>query len=170
MELQAFLRLVGAVALLLATPTQAAAPPPAPTSLLIRYRVVSTDSFTEITSILDAFIFRDGLVIEHLSNDTGGCSYVRASAQAEKLARLKTVLGRNRVDLQQGNCTSEPPGDSTVERQVTWFGRGRRQHSYRYGFGDSFGELCSFELREIDLVITEAIGTAIDRQTAQTCP
>lgn len=144
-------------------------PPPGPTSLLIRYRVVSTDSFTEITSKLDAFIFRDGLIIERLTDDVGKCLVVRASALPERLSRLKVALGINRVDRQQGNCTNEPPGDYTAVREVTWFGRGRRQHSYRYGLSVS-GERCPSEIDQIDHAITSVLAGATDALTEQTCP
>ena len=136
---------------------------------MIRYRVVSTDSFTEITSTFDGFIFRDGLIIERLTDDVGKCLVVRASALRERLSHLKVALGVNRVDIQQGNCANEPPGDYTAVREVTWFGRGRRQHSYRYGLGVS-GLVCPSEIAQIDHAITSVLGGATDALTEQTCP
>jgi hypothetical protein len=170
MKTQSFVGYIVAAVILAVSQAQAAGLPPDPTSLLIRYRVVSTESLTEITSTFDGFIFRDGLVVEHHFNDTGECSVVRASALPEKLSRLKTALGVNRVDIQQGNCINEPPGEFSVERQVTWFGRGRRQHSYQYGVGHSFGGVCPSEVQLIDRAITDVFGTATGEQTRQTCP
>jgi len=170
MKTQTFVGYILASIILTVSQAQAAGqPPPDPRSLLIRYRVVSTDSLTEITSTLDAFIFRDGLIIERLSDDAGKCLAVRASALPERLSLLKVALGVNRVDIQEGNCTNEPPGNYTAMREVTWFGRGRRQHSYRYGLGVS-GLLCPSEINQIDHAITSVLGGATDALTEQTCP
>lgn len=153
-----------------ATATRGAEPPAGSNSLLIRYRVVGTDNVTQVTSMSDGYIFRDGLVIERLTNDVGKCEITRASALPERLLILKKKLGENRVDIQQGDCISEPPGPFTVEREVTWFGRGKRQHSYRYGNHGPLGGSCPAEVIQIDLAISDVLGTATGTQREQTCP
>ena len=159
-----------AATILLAQTQAAGLPPPEATSLLIRYRSVRVDFFPEVTSTYEALIFRDGLIIERRANSVGECQVVRASALPEKLSRLNVTLRENKVGLQQGDCISETPGDFRTEREVSWFGRGARQHSYRHGFGDSFAGSVPPEIIRIDLAIADVLFNSTGRQTAQTCP
>jgi hypothetical protein len=145
----------------------AAEAPAAATSLLIHYHVTSLEVLTGVEATSDSLIFRDGLVIERLEDSLGRCSVVRSRALPQALRDLNAVLARNRVGLQQGNCSSEPDGDYRVERRLTWFGKGSRQHSYT--IGTLLGELCPLATREIDQAVTAVLGTATERQVATAC-
>jgi hypothetical protein len=167
MRTKSLVAAITATAALLSTAALSAASPPAPSSLLLRYRV-TFDAIIGPTATTDSFIFRDGLVIQKGTDGLGACAVVRADAVPEKLRQLRDALARNRVATQEGDCSSEPPDEGLVEREVTWFGKGTRTHTYRTGAG--LGEMCPLSTLEIDLAITALLGTVVDAQTAQTCP
>ena len=157
-----------AASALFATETQSAGAP-APSSLLIRYHVTSTEALAGATSTGDSLIFRDGLIIENFIGGDGHCLVVRSTALIGMLKELQHALSSNNVGFQSGNCASQDaPGDYQVERQVTWFGRGERQNTYK--IGTALGALCPSGTLEIDSAIQSLLTTAKDKHVAHTCP
>lgn len=141
------------------------------TSLLLRHDVTAVSDFTGGSSVSERLIFNDGLVIAREVDEAGRCSLIRSSASRATVRSLQRVLAENRVAAQQGDCTIKEPIDNFLfEKQVTWFGRGQRQHTYRTG--NRMGDLCPDSTSEIEraiqAVVAEAFGSPA-AQIAKTC-
>ena len=144
-----------AVAALFASELRAAETTPSP---LIRYVRHARSTLLGSESRTDRLIFRDGLVIERLNSKDELCWVARSQALGAKLGELREALTRNRVALQEGECQIEELIDNlVVETRVTWFGKGRRQNSYRT---TNSGTPCSAGIHEIDQAIQTLFSTA----------
>lgn len=153
----------------LATATRGAEPLPGSTSLLIRYVRTTTSTLFGTRSTGDSLIYRDGLVIERVNDGGVLCWVLRGTASPEELGNLLATLATNRIGQQQGNCQIKEPIDNFhVETQVTWFGKGNRQH--RYQTSNEAASLCPAATMEIDQAIQSLLATAGKDQTSIPCP
>jgi|RhiMethySRZTD1v2_1073278.scaffolds.fasta_scaffold453967_3 hypothetical protein len=139
------------------------------TSLLIRYNREVVSGLFGTHSIVDSFVFADGLVIEKVTSEGEACQLIRKEATAERLANLKATLSANRVGFQEGNCLiAEPIDNFAVQTNVTWFGRLGRQNSYLTGNG--FAEPCAADALAIDSAIGTLLAQSTNPQIARACP
>jgi len=159
---------IAAVVVSLATATPGAESSTS-SSLLIRHLRTSTSTLSGTTSTVDSLIFRDGLIMEHINDGNVLCWILRGTASPEELRELRDALAKNRVDLQRGNCQIKEPIDNFhVETQITWFGRGSRQRTYRTSNGAA--NPCPESTVEIERAIQSVLASAQGEQTPVTCP
>lgn len=163
--------LIGILAILFSASMARAQSPQTNTSLLLRQGVTAISDFSGGRSSSERLIFHDGLVIVREVDEGGRCYLIRSAASRATVRDLQRVLAENRVATQQGDCTIKEPIDNfLVEKLITWFGRGERQHTYRTG--NRMGDLCSDSLNEIEravqAVVAEAFGSPA-AQIATTC-
>jgi hypothetical protein len=163
--------LIGILTVLSSASLVRAQSPQTNTSLLLRQSMTAVSDFTGGRSSAERLIFNDGLVIAREVDEAGRCHLIRSTASRTTVRSLQRALTANRVAAQQGDCTIKEPIDNfLVEKQVTWFGRGQRQHTYRTG--NRMGDLCpdstSAIERAIQAVVANAFGSPA-AQSAMTC-
>lgn len=127
--------------------------------LLLHLHEAFDSDFFDFSGTTETSIFRDGLVVERGSDSGNHCWIRRGAGTPEMLHELQEVLLRNRVGFQEGNCLIHEAVDNfAVERQVTWLGRGGRQHTYKTG--NVFHDPCTAGTVEIDDAIRSFVANA----------
>ena len=163
--------LTGVLFISLLASTATAQPAQTSTSLILRFKVTATSDFSGGTSLSESLIFNDGLVIAREVDEGGRCNLLRSSASRASMRNLQRALTENRVAAQAGGCTIKELIDNfLVEKQVTWFGRGQRQNTYRTG--NRMGDLCPDSTAQIERAIQAALAEAFnspEAQSATTC-
>lgn len=157
---------IGIMALLSCASLARAQSPPTNTSLLLRQGVTAISDFTGGRSSSERLIFSDGLVIAREVDEAGRCRLIRSSASQTTVRNLQRALTRHRVAAQEGDCTIKEPIDNfLVEKQITWFGRGPRQHTYRTG--NRMGDLCPEATSEIERALQAVVAEAFSSPAAR---
>jgi hypothetical protein len=158
--------LIGIMTILSSASLARAQSPQMNTSLLLRQSVTAVSDFTGGRSSSERLIFNDGLVIAREVDAAGRCHLIRSTASRTTVRNLQRALTANRVATQEGDCTIKEPVDNfLVEKQVTWFGRGRRQHTYRTG--NRMGGLCPESTSEIEGAMQAVVADAFNSPAAQ---
>jgi hypothetical protein len=112
----------------------------------------------ELNREIQTLLYDDGLVIQTTVTNVAEVTLLRSAGTARTLPDLKGALAANRVARQLGFCDLGVPTSDTDRLSVTWFGRGRRNHSFTTG--QSYDVQCPQSTKSIVAAIERHVESA----------